>query len=423
MAKKETEKDNTISNFITPARSLNIEYQSKWSLKDMEVLYNLRTSGIPYHLIASKVGRTVEGCRKKFTSTDWEVVFAHKLVDDNENTIKKQEYFQQKLDLIDAKNSGHKIAIDVLSDCITKAVQSLPVIKLEKYVQTDKSIKKHYKEEDVMLMLSDIHIGSDYSLEETGGISEFNMPQLNMRFDNLKYAVRDIYNLHSHLYKMPVLHIACLGDVVAGDNSSGEWSPNYISSPIVEQVVIGYSKIRDMMAYWLSMFDNIIFYGIRGNHGRVGKKGVEKDYSNFDYLCYKFLEESFKNNPRIKFVVPKTWWLLTEIKKHKFLMVHGDDIRSGSFPIKQLSDFESKMTGILKQIPNYTLAGHFHSAAELSTNQGSVIINGSFMGGDIYSLKTIHSNNRPQQIIFGINETRGKTWKYNIDLDDKRNEN
>ena len=211
-----------------------------------------------------------------------------------------------------------------------------------------------------------------------------------------------------------------MGDVVAGDNSSGEWSQNYISMPIVEQVMEGVNKIKDMLAYWLTIFPQITFYGVRGNHGRTGQKGVEKDFSNYDYLCYRFLELAFQENPRVKFVVPKTWWILAEIRGWKFLMVHGDDVRGGSFPIKKLTDFESKMMGIIKEIPNYTLAGHFHNSAELSTNHGCVILNGSFVGGDVYSIKTIHANTRPEQTIFGINESRGKTWKYNIDLDHER---
>ena len=78
------------------------------------------------------------------------------------------------------------------------------------------------------------------------------------------------------------------------------------------------------------------------------------------------------------------------------------------------------MGDIVGEKPKYTLAGHFHNTAELGTNSGSVLINGSFVGGDIFSLKNVHANSRPEQTIFGMNNSRGKTWKYNIDLDDTR---
>jgi hypothetical protein len=101
-------------------------------------------------------------------------------------------------------------------------------------------------------------------------------------------------------------------------------------------------------------------------------------------------------------------------------MVHGDDIKGGTFPIRSLANFESKMTGIIREVPDYTIAGHFHNSCELTTNNGCVIINGSFIGGDVYSLKTVHASSQPEQTIFGINNSRGKTWKYNINLDDVR---
>ena len=388
-----------------------------WSDKDLELLYEMRRASVPYTLIGAELKRSPEACSSKWNVTDWATMPFYSFENEEQQEQKKEDYRNKILTAADRRHERHKIGIDVLADRLERAVKALPNIPPPKYVRT-KDVG--HKEEDVMLVLSDIHIGAEHSFEETGGISEFNRPRLNSRISNLQYAVRDIVELHSKLYDLPHLHIACLGDVVAGDNSSGEWSQNYISMPIVEQVMEGVNKIKDMIAYWLTIFPEITFYGVRGNHGRTGQKGVEKDFSNYDYLCYRFLELAFRDNSRVRFIVPKTWWILTEIRGWKFLMVHGDDVRGGSFPIKKLTDFESKMMGIIKEIPNYTLAGHFHNSAELSTNHGCVILNGSFVGGDVYSIKTIHANTRPEQTIFGINESRGKTWKYNIDLDHER---
>jgi hypothetical protein len=270
------------------------------------------------------------------------------------------------------------------------------------------------------LILSDLHVGQHYTLEETGGISEYNIDVFKKRAENLKKATKDIVELHSKLYNMPNLHIFCIGDIVAGMNDAGNWSPTYINMTIYDQMINGFEAIADMIYYWLGLFDNIVFYGVYGNHGRAGKKGSEKEYVNWDYICYKFLEAKFKDNKRIKFVVPKTWWIFEKIRNHKFLMVHGEDVKSAGNAIVGLKNLEKNMTGVIRDIPDYTLAGHFHSIAELTTNNGRVIINGSWAGGDIFSLKSLQSSSPPEQRIFGIHDKRGITWSYNLNLDDQR---
>jgi len=421
-AKREGKSINTISQPIlnSPAYSRTNEL---WEAAELRLLWEMRKAGLPYNIIAIEMHRSPDSLAMQYNTTDWESIIDltdAEAINGASYIQKKEELRQRILRAADLRYERHKLGVDVLADRIESSIKALPEIAPPVWNPNRLNNKKQYKEEDVMLILSDIHIGAEHSLEETGGISSFNRELLHRRLNNLQYAVRDITELHSQLYNLPHLHVACLGDVVAGDNSSGEWSQNYISMPIVDQIVEGFDRLKNMLAYWLSIFPAITFYGVRGNHGRCGQKGVEKDYSNYDYLCYRFLQSEFRNNPRIKFVVPKTWWILQEIRGWKFLMVHGDDIKAGTFPIKRLQDFELKMTGIIKEIPDYTIAGHYHTSAELTTNHGCVIMNGSVIGGDVYSIKTVHSNSKPEQTIFGINDSRGKTWKYNIDLDDDR---
>ncbi len=171
---------------------------------------------------------------------------------------------------------------------------------------------------------------------------------------------------------------------------------------------------------WCVTTDNGIISVISENGkpyltGNCAPSGIEKEYVNWDLICYKFLQARFKDNPRIKFDVPLSWWIMTTIKDQKFLMVHGDSIR-GINPIKKLVDLEAKMSGILNDMPDYTLAAHFHCPAEQTTNRGRVLINGSFLGGDVFSLKQLHKGCKPEQKVFGIHYKKGITWTYNLDL-------
>jgi hypothetical protein len=106
---------------------------------------------------------------------------------------------------------------------------------------------------------------------------------------------------------------------------------------------------------------------------------------------------------------------LATIRKHKFLVLHGDDIKGGN--LKSVEEHEKKFMTMIKTIPDYTIVGHFHNAGEWSTNNGKVLINGSFVGPDMFSLKSLTRSGKPEQKIFGIHDKRGITWRYDIDLD------
>lgn len=54
---------------------------------------------------------------------------------------------------------------------------------------------------------------------------------------------------------------------------------------------------------------------------------------------------------------------------------------------------------------------------ELETSRGRIIVNGSFVGGDIYTLQQLKVHSRSTQTMFGVHPDNQITWKYNLDLD------
>jgi len=388
-----------------------------WTEEEEEKLFFMRRKmAITFRMIAVSLNRTDESCRKKYNTTRWETKpFFNKTLDNKLVQNTKEAYLESELIKHEKKIDIMSIRGNIIADRIESSLRSLPLVS-EVYRPT-KITKGKRKQEEVGVVLSDLHIGQEYSLEETGGIAEYNEQIFLSRLNRLKHSVVDIINLHSKLYDIPVLNIFCLGDIVAGMNSVGKWSNTFINLPVYDQFMKGYSALADMIYYWLGLFPKIRFFGVKGNHGRCASVGVEKDYVNWDMVCYDFLKQRLYNNKQVEFIVPKTWWICHEIQKHKFLVVHGDDIKGGNFPAQSLANFEAKMAGIIGYIPDYTIAGHFHNSAEFTTNHGKTIINGSFIGGDVYSIKDIHASSPAEQKIFGINETRGITWRYDIRLD------
>lgn len=401
--------------------AVNGEVQkSEWTDEELIWLYEQRKNNVPYRVIANQMNRSYGACRRKFRETNWaDPRFG--VLNSAKSRIRQRQieaFKDQTAKTVQSALDRWRMRTDAYIDAFEAAARNLPEAPLVPWTPSKRS--NQHSPEDMGLMLSDLHIGHEHTLEETGGISQYNLSIFQQRMNNLKVAVGDIYELHSQLYRIPKLHVFSLGDVVDGMNEAGAWSPVYISTPITDQVMIGVRALSDAIWYWLTIFEEIEFYGIRGNHGRIARSGAEKDYANWDIIIYQFLMTEFRNNPRIKFHVPKTWWHLASIRNHKFLLLHGDDVKAKDPPIKAFLDVERKMAGFVKDHVHYTLAGHFHNASELTSSNGKVLMNGSFVGSDVYSLQNRLPGTRAEQKVFGIHDQRGVTFRYDIDLDYER---
>ena len=386
----------------------------KWTELELEVLYTERKKATPYKVIARMLNRSERSVETKYNKgTDWSQFSFYDAEEEEKQEVKISNasvnshiYVQNALD-------KYRLQADVIGDKLAKVARDLPLAPPPVY---SPSTKRDRTPEDIGLILSDLHIGHEHTLEETGGLSEYNVDIFKERLENLKLAITDIHELHSKLYPIKKLHIFSLGDIVDGANTAGAWSPVWINTPIFDQVMIGYRCISDFLYYMLTLFDEVEVYALYGNHGRIAPNGAEKKFNNFDLFCYKYVELELKNESRIKCNIEKSWWMMKEIHNHNFLMVHVDDVKRKNPPVTALLELERKMSGLIKKIPNYTLCGHFHNCSEYTTHGGKAIMNGSFVGADVYSLSNNMPGNAPEQKLFGIHPKRGITWTYNINL-------
>jgi predicted phosphodiesterase len=390
----------------------------EWSAEEKEYLYLAKTNNVPYVVIARNLSRTAESCKSMWLRNDWNKESFYSKVFETVKKDRKASFCNKISDTVEKKLDMFRMRNDIISDKIETAIRKLPKINISPYRPSKK--KPHKKEEDMAVILSDLHIGHAHTMEETGGLSEYGIDIFKRRLCNLEKAVEGIYELHTHLYNIPTLHVMCLGDIVDGMNQAGSWSPVYIDTPIFDQMFIGVNSIAGLLSRWLTVFDKIVFYGVRGNHGRIAPSGAEKDYANWDSMSYETLKLMFKDNPRIKFVVPRTWWIMEEIRGKNFLLVHGDQFRPKGSAAKGLENFSMSQWGMTGRKPDVTICGHFHESSELTNNFGKLVVNGSFVGGDVYSIKNLQKCGRPEQKIFGINEKHGVSFRYDIDLEAKR---
>ncbi len=398
-----------------------------WSDDEAQMFHTLKNAGKQYKEIGETLYtafgkfRSEDSLKNKWRSTNWSVLAKTREKKEKLITVltdkeaEKETLIKRTLANNERFVRREEARTDVIIDNIKSALYRLPKPKKSDITYTPRKGTKKYTAEHVGVMVSDMHIGASYDYEDTGGLSQYNLEIFKKRLNTMKHALLEIVERHRTMYDLPELHIFSLGDVVAGQPGCGQWNDNYIHLGTMEQVTEGTYALRDLLATWSTAFKKITFYGIYGNHGRVGKKGQTKTSDNWDRACYRMLQLSLCEYDNIEWHLPKTWWLNPKIQGHSFYLCHGDGIKGTT--LAGVEKAESKIAGMLEQRLDYFLMGHFHSPAEIQTNSSRVIMNGSFMGGDMYSLRDLGKNSAPEQKIFGIHKKKGITWTYNIYLD------
>jgi hypothetical protein len=401
-----------------------------WSDDETQTFYSLKRAGKSYKEIGSILQKSFG--RRNYTPDSLEhkwrganrdkftvrINKKEKLVEELTSLeTEKQKVVERTLDNNQRLVRREEARTHVIIDNIKTAIYQLPKPNMKDIVYKPSKTRK-YTAEHVGLILSDMHIGASFTLDDTGGLSEYNLDIFKQRVERLKKSVFEIVERHQQMYDLPELHVFCLGDVVAGAFGCGQWNDRYISLDIYQQFMEGVQALQNLIASWATAFPKVNFYGIYGNHGRAGKRGQMKSFENWDHVCYAIAQIALKHFDNIEWHIPKAWWLNPKVQDHSFYLCHGDGIRgSMGIPFYGVERAESKIAGLLEQNLDYVLMGHFHSPAEIQTNSSRVLMNGSFMGGDMYSLQDLGRGSRPEQKIFGIHKKKGITWTYNVYLD------
>lgn len=270
--------------------------------------------------------------------------------------------------------------------------------------------------EEMALMLSDIHGGLRVDQRESGGLGSYNLEILAARAEFLKKSIEIIMNIHAGNTPYFTFNIFALGDWADGD-SIYPGHDRQLDADAMQQVVFLVDLFGRFISWLASLPMHINFYGVVGNHGRLGKKGEKSPLNNFDFLIYKMLEKRLSAHKNVKFHISQSWWMIVERCGKKFYCVHGDDVRGWmGLPFYGLERFLGRIKKMLDAHNvnvDYVLAGHFHRAVDL----GNILLNGSFPGGTEFSLKQLQVADAPMQKMFSIHPTFGVTWQRNILLE------
>jgi hypothetical protein len=327
----------------------------------------------------------------------------------------KREYDQQTLRLF----RRERASTDRIIDAIIDASPRIPPVTVP--LLPDPGGPHH--EQTATLLFSDLHVGANTDIEETGGLGEYNYPIFRERLASLRDGVRSITAHHRMSHPVKNLVVQSLGDNI--ENVTIFPAQRDAADDLTEQVLRAQNDIAEFYLGLLDTFEHISVIAVSGNHGRIGRKGEFKHHVNWDFIINKSLAARLEDaTDRITFQIPKAPFAAVDIEGWVFLLRHGDGIKSwNSIPYYGVARSTGRWIAIQESLGNrfdYMSMGHFHQMATLPYTGGEVLMNGSFVGSSQFSVEVMETLSRPVQLFGMVHPTHGLAARYPIHLDKGR---
>lgn len=261
--------------------------------------------------------------------------------------------------------------------------------------------KPHHRQ---ILLLSDFHYGETVNKAQMNGLNEYNT---TIAEERLRSIVQSVLGFKRNRAAMTGLEVWCLGDMSSGAIHKLEES-NEI--PAAEQFVRAGYLLADAVETLAQHYDEVKCAGIVGNHPRPAPEPASTDaHNNGDWISYHLASAASRRTQNVVWEVPVSAQLVRQVAGLKFLLWHGDGVRS-SMPGVPWGGVmrrwnELKGTYAAQGIHlDASVLGHFHQACAVP----GVYMNGSIVGPNPHGRKNYGGGQRPTQLLLTVDEKRSR---------------
>lgn len=285
--------------------------------------------------------------------------------------------------------------------------------RLEPIIEKNKTLKP----EKWVQIFSDLHYGLEVNPIEIGNLGGYN-PEIARK--RIQYFASTLCRILEYYPNRPEeLYIMLLGDNMEGAYMRGNQQAN-IKFGLCRQIIEIVEIFVDFVVILSRYFPTIkIFAVVGGNHGRP-TKGIKDSPArdNLEQLIYHYAKERLDKMENISFEYTTAQHMIVEVAGKKFWLEHGDTVRSwAGIPFYGAKREKANINDMLAKFhehADYMLIAHHHQKASFD----EIFMNGSFPGGDIYSIGSLRRMDLPCQKLLGVNEKHGVVWERNIFLID-----
>jgi hypothetical protein len=280
-------------------------------------------------------------------------------------------------------------------------------------------------QEHVVMHLSDGHHDQVITLEESGGLEEYNFPISCARAERYVDTVIEwTQDTLAPKFNFTVLTVLAYGDHTSGE-IHGHGQRSYYRNQFKNCFAIGQLHAlmyRDLAPY----FDQVNIVYVPGNHGRrTQKKDYHGAHDNWDYLIGSTARLLCRDIENVHFLIPDAFSINLDINGVGFNISHGDDVKGNlGIPFYGMVRRQKGLIalGAANNAPRirYFCMGHHHVAACLSDIDGELLVNGAWPGTDSYAYNVFSGYREPAQWLHGVNPKHGITWRLNVKLKHER---
>lgn len=318
--------------------------------------------------------------------------------------LEKQEIQKEKRKLYDERlDINRRLREEArLETTIEKIDDMLNSIADNRYITYNNNFSIEQSDNDMIVCLSDLHLGATYY--NFDGYYDSNIAK--ERLNQYLAEIIEIQKTHNAENCVVLL----LGDLISGNIHSTISVTN--KENVIEQVKLACEYISDFVYELGKHFNNVELRGVSGNHSRIQEKKENALLGErLDSLIVWFIKSMLKNADNIIVYdenIDET--VSTFIIRDKlYFGVHGDFDSTNSTSIAKLALW-------VKMTPYCILCGHKHFPAMTDVSGIKVVQSGSLGGsGDEYTRQK-RLTGKPSQTVLIVNN-KGIKCCYPIELD------
>jgi hypothetical protein len=311
-------------------------------------------------------------------------------VESEKEKIRNQDQKREYRKLIRNQARFEKIRDDVLD-----GIKLLEKVKPLQIASTLPSIEN---EKQGLALFSDWHFG----MEVNNTVNVFNKKVFDARVNHLVSKVIE----HGKKNNIHTLHVANLGDMVGGMiHISTRVQAN---EDLIEQVQYVSEVLSEIIAHLSTIFPEVIYYNVVGNHGRAGKKDEVGMKENYEYLIPWYMESRLRNHSNITIKTDKDGYILDKIFDEPVVYAHGN--------FDNPNQSVNRLPQLLGVIPSHIFSGHIHHNFSKEFGVTNVHVNASLIGADDHSTSGRYGG-KPSQKFFIFDKEDGLESTYTIRLD------
>lgn len=317
---------------------------------------------------------------------------------DNEDNIKYdaqlREIRREKQKLFDERAAFNKSNRDVAR--LQQDLEYLETLIKDTAYEPFKVINREDKGKDLIVLLSDMHIG----LENNSAFGVYNSEiAKEMLAKYLGEVIKAI-----ELYEIQNVYVIILGDNINGNIHSTVRLQN--REDVVEQIQLASEMISNFVYQIAKNCNNVYVNAIGGNHSRLGNKDDVLRDERLDNLVVWYSKAKLQNIDNIIFAEEEN--IDATISKNTirgkiYYSVHGDYDSYSENGI-------NKLVSMTKEFPTCIFYGHMHHNSYDDINDIKIIRSGSFAGtGDDYTISK-RIGGKPSQVMCVVDDAGVKNF-------------